>query len=46
MITDELWSASQSVSDGAVRVYINRLKSELGAEMIENVRGVGYRLVP
>ena len=46
MIMDELWSAAESISDGAVRVYINRLKSELGAEKIENVRGVGYRLVP
>ncbi len=46
MITEELWSASETVSEGAVRVYINRLKSELGTEMIENVRGVGYRLVP
>jgi DNA-binding response OmpR family regulator len=46
MIMDELWSASESVSDGALRVYINRLKSEVGPEKIENVRGVGYRLVP
>lgn len=46
MIMDELWSASESISDGAVRVYINRLKSEIGTDMIENVRGVGYRLVP
>ena len=46
MITSKLWSASENVSDGAVRVYINRLKSELGAEKIENIRGVGYRLVP
>jgi DNA-binding response OmpR family regulator len=45
MIMTELWSAAESISDGAVRVYINRLKSELGAEMIENIRGVGYRLV-
>ena len=46
MITAELWSASENVSDGAIRVYINRLKSELGADKIENIRGVGYRLVP
>lgn len=45
-IFDALWSASQSVSDGAVRVYINRLKSEIGPERIENIRGVGYRFVP
>jgi DNA-binding response OmpR family regulator len=45
MIVDELWSANESVSDGAIRVYINRLKQELGTASIENVRGVGYRLV-
>ena len=45
MIIEELWSASQSVSNGAIRVYINRLKGELGTMVIENIRGVGYRLV-
>ncbi len=45
MIIEELWSASESVSSGAVRVYINRLKGELGTIVIENIRGVGYRLV-
>lgn len=46
MIMTELWSASENISEGAVRVYVNRLKSELGADKIENIRGVGYRLVP
>ncbi len=46
MIIEELWSTSQSASHGAVRVYINRLKGELGTLSIENIRGVGYRLVP
>ena len=46
MIMSELWSTAENISDGAVRVYINRLKSELTPEMIENIRGVGYRLVP
>lgn len=46
MIVGELWSANESISDGAIRVYINRLKQELGAASIENIRGVGYRLVP
>lgn len=45
IITQELWSTSENVSSGAIRVYINRLKSELGPEKIENIRGVGYRLV-
>lgn len=45
MIMDTLWSPSEMISDGAIRVYINRLKQEIGAESIVNIRGVGYRLV-
>lgn len=45
MISEKLWSADESISDGAVRVYINRLKQLLGNEAIENIRGVGYKLV-
>ncbi len=46
MMMDELWSASELVSEGAIRVYINRLKQEIGNDRILNVRGLGYRLVP
>lgn len=45
MIMNELWSASENISDGAIRVYINRLKQEIGSERIVNVRALGYRLV-
>ena len=45
MIVDELWNTNEDVSDGAIRVYINRLKNFLDDGMIENIRGVGYRLV-
>ena len=45
MIIEELWNCSEEVSDGAVRVYINRLKHFLDDSMIENIRAVGYRLV-
>ncbi len=45
MILESLWNSSESVSDGAIRVYINRLKQELEAFSIENIRGVGYRFV-
>jgi len=45
MIIDELWSSSESGSDGAVRVYINRLKQLLPDMKIENIRGIGYKLV-
>ena len=45
MIVEALWSSSESMSDGAIRVYINRLKQELDDFIIENIRGVGYRFV-
>ena len=45
MIIDALWSSEEGVSDGAIRVYINRLKQELTSAEIQNVRGIGYRLV-
>ena len=45
LILDELWSCSSGGSDGAIRVYINRLKHLLPEMKIENIRGVGYKLV-
>jgi len=42
MIFESLWSTDEEGSDGAVRVYINRLKKILGTESIKNVRGLGY----
>ena len=45
MIAYDLYSSSSEVSEGAIRVYVNRLKNFLDDEMIENIRGVGYRLV-
>jgi DNA-binding response OmpR family regulator len=46
IIIHHLWSPSESISEGAIRVYIARLKQEIGSERIINVRGMGYRLVP
>lgn len=45
VISDQLWSHAESHSQGAIRVYINRLKQMLPQMSIENIRGVGYRLV-
>ncbi len=45
LIIEELWSAEEGGSDGAIRVYINRLKQLLPEIYIENIRAVGYRLV-
>jgi DNA-binding response OmpR family regulator len=45
LILDELWSSAEGGSDGALRVYINRLKQLLPDVILENIRGIGYRLV-
>ncbi len=46
LIYNELWSSAESGgSDGAIRVYINRLKQLLEDFEIENIRGIGYKLV-
>ncbi|MEO1938351.1 MAG: response regulator transcription factor [Sulfurimonas sp.] len=45
LILDELWSSASGGSEGALRVYINRLKQLLPDVTIENIRGIGYRLV-
>jgi DNA-binding response OmpR family regulator len=46
MMIEEMWSASEMMSEGSIRVYINRLKNLIGSAQIHNVRGFGYRLVP
>jgi len=46
MMIEEMWSASEMISEGSIRVYINRLKQLIGSAQIHNVRGFGYRLVP
>ena len=45
LILDELWSRSEGGSDGAIRVYINRIKQILPDLEIKNIRGIGYKLV-
>ncbi|MCF6341087.1 MAG: response regulator transcription factor [Sulfurimonas sp.] len=45
LILDELYRDSDGGSDGAIRVYINRIKQLLPQMSIENIRGIGYKLV-
>lgn len=45
LIINELWTSADIPSDGAVRVYINRIKHLVPNLNIENIRGVGYKLV-
>ncbi len=43
MIFETLWDSEEEGSDGAIRVYINRLKKILGTQSLKNIRGIGYR---
>ena len=42
MIIDALWNSDEEGSDGAIRVYINRLKKILNSDALKNIRGLGY----
>lgn len=45
-ILDHLWGEEKAVLDRTIDVHINHLREKLGeaAELIKNVRGVGYKL--
>ncbi|NCD11558.1 MAG: response regulator transcription factor [Epsilonproteobacteria bacterium] len=43
MICNHLWSSSEEINEGSIRVYINNLKKIFGKEAILNIRGIGYR---
>lgn len=43
MIYECLWSSSEEINEGSIRVYINNLKKIFGKEVIVNIRGIGYR---
>ena len=44
-LEDKLYGWKDEISSNAVEVYIHGLRKKLGAELIQNVRGVGY-MVP
>jgi DNA-binding response OmpR family regulator len=43
-LLDALWdSAGNFVEDNTLTVYVKRLREKLGEDVIETVRGLGYR---
>lgn len=44
-IERSVWYEKQATPD-TIRMYVNRLRSKLYYELIENVQGYGYKLVP
>jgi len=43
-ILDHVWDAAADVSPNAVEVYVGYLRRKLGRQLVETVRGAGYRL--
>ena len=44
-LEEKLYGWKDDISSNAVEVYVHGLRKKLGAELIQNIRGVGY-LVP
>ena len=42
-IIDYLWSAGDTFSEGAIRVYVNRLKKYMKKEQLVSIKGIGYK---
>lgn len=45
-LKDSLYGMSEDVESNALNVHIHHLRRKLGGEVIETVRGLGYRLGP
>ena len=43
-LSDSLYGFSQEVESNAINVHIHHLRRKLGADIVETVRGLGYRL--
>lgn len=45
-LEDRLYGWGEEIESNAVSVYIHQLRRKLGAEFIQNMRGVGYFIAP
>ncbi|MRX51674.1 response regulator [Paracoccus sp. S-4012] len=43
-LEDRLYAFGSEVESNTIEVHVSRLRKKLGAEVVETVRGVGYRL--
>ena len=45
-ILDHVWDPASAVNPNVVEVYVGYLRRKLGRQLVETVRGAGYRLAP
>jgi two-component system, OmpR family, response regulator len=45
-LEEKLYAWGEEVSSNAIEVYVHGLRRKLGADLVETVRGVGYRVPP
>ena len=45
-ILDHVWDPASAVNPNVVEVYVGYLRRKLGRQLVETVRGAGYRLPP
>ena len=45
-LLDNVWDAAQDTGPNAVEVYVGYLRRKVGRDVLQTVRGAGYRLVP
>ena len=45
-LEERLYGWGEEIESNAVEVYIHQLQAQARPELIRNVRGVGYRIVP
>jgi two-component system OmpR family response regulator len=43
-LEERLYAFDDEVESNAIEVHVSRLRKKLGREIIETVRGIGYRL--
>ena len=43
-LEDKLYAFDAEIESNTIEVHVSRLRKKLGAEVIETLRGLGYRL--
>ena len=45
-LEESIYAWGSEIESNAVEVHLHKIRRKLGADVIKNVRGVGYRIAP